>query len=40
MVLVVRPADSSELLRALDGTGALVIGRVVEQRGPERVQVV
>jgi len=37
MVLVVRPADSGELLRVLDGRGATVIGRVVRQKGPERV---
>ena len=37
MVLVVRQADSGELLRALDGTGAALIGRVVQQNGPERV---
>ncbi|MFN2463199.1 MAG: phosphoribosylformylglycinamidine cyclo-ligase [Candidatus Dormibacteria bacterium] len=37
MVLVVRPADAPELLRALDGSGAVEIGRVIKQRGPERV---
>ncbi|GAC1585012.1 MAG: phosphoribosylformylglycinamidine cyclo-ligase [Candidatus Dormibacteria bacterium] len=37
MVLVVRPQDSTGLLRALDGSGAVVIGRVVKQKGPERV---
>ena len=39
MVLVVRPADVSELLRALDGSGAAVIGRVVKQTGPERTRI-
>ena len=39
MVLVVRPADVSELLRALDGSGAVVIGRVVKQTGPERTRI-
>jgi len=37
MVLVVRPEDASGLLHALDGSGAVVIGRVVKQKGPERV---
>src|SRR5258708_16084966 len=40
MVLVVRPADVSELTRALDGTGAVAIGPVVPAGGPERVQLV
>jgi phosphoribosylformylglycinamidine cyclo-ligase len=40
MVLVVRPADSAELLRALDGSDAAVIGRVVRQAGPERTQII
>lgn len=40
MVLVVRAPDSGELLRALDGSGATVIGRVVKKRGPERVVIV
>jgi phosphoribosylformylglycinamidine cyclo-ligase len=40
MVLVVRPADVAELLRSLDGSGAVEIGRVVEQQGPERVRLV
>jgi phosphoribosylformylglycinamidine cyclo-ligase len=40
MVLVVRPADAPELLRALDGSGAVEIGKVVKKRGPERVRVV
>jgi phosphoribosylformylglycinamidine cyclo-ligase len=38
MVLVVRAIDSAELLRALDGSGAVEIGRVVPQEGPERVR--
>ncbi|HEV3232800.1 MAG TPA: phosphoribosylformylglycinamidine cyclo-ligase [Candidatus Dormibacteraeota bacterium] len=38
MVLVVRPADLSELLRALDGSGAVPIGHVVPQDGPERTR--
>ena len=40
MVLVVRPADVAELLRALDGSGAVEIGSVVDQLGPERVRLV
>jgi len=40
MVLVVRPDEAAELLRALDGSGPVVIGRVVKQVGPERVQIV
>jgi phosphoribosylformylglycinamidine cyclo-ligase len=40
MVLVVRPAAVGEVLRALDGSGAVEIGSVVEQRGPERVRLV
>jgi hydrogenase maturation factor len=40
MVLVVRQADTAELVRALDGTGAAVIGKVVAQSGPERVLLV
>jgi len=39
MVLVVRPADASELLRALDGTGAVAIGRVVKYTGSERTRI-
>ena len=39
MVLVVRPADASELLRALDGTGAVAIGRVVKHTGSERTRI-
>jgi phosphoribosylformylglycinamidine cyclo-ligase len=38
MVLVVRQADVAELMRALDGTGAVVIGKVVSPEGPERVR--
>ena len=38
MVLVVRAAEAAELLRALDGTGAVQLGRVVEHAGPERVR--
>ena len=40
MVLVVRQADLGELLRALDGSGALVIGKVAALDGPERVRLV
>jgi phosphoribosylformylglycinamidine cyclo-ligase len=40
MVLVVRQAEVAELLRALDGTGAVAIGKVVEPAGPERVRLV
>ena len=40
MVLVVRPEEAAELLRALDGSGPLVIGKVVKQEGPERVVIV
>jgi phosphoribosylformylglycinamidine cyclo-ligase len=40
LVLVVRPADVVEVLRALDGTGAVEIGTVVEHSGPERVRLV
>ena len=40
MVLVVRQAETAELVRALDGTGAAVIGKVVAQSGPERVLLV
>jgi phosphoribosylformylglycinamidine cyclo-ligase len=40
MVLVVRQADTTEILRALDGTGAAVIGTVVAHAGPERVRLV
>ena len=39
MVLVVRPEAVTALLRALDGTGAAVVGQVVAQRGPERVAI-
>jgi phosphoribosylformylglycinamidine cyclo-ligase len=38
MVLVVHQADLAELLRALDGTGAMEIGKVVSPDGPERVR--
>jgi phosphoribosylformylglycinamidine cyclo-ligase len=40
MVMVVRQADTPELLRALDGTGAIAIGTVVAPDGPERVRLV
>jgi phosphoribosylaminoimidazole (AIR) synthetase len=40
MVMVVRQADTPELLRALDGTGATAIGTVVAPDGPERVRLV
>jgi phosphoribosylformylglycinamidine cyclo-ligase len=40
MVLAVTPADLSELLRALDGSGARAIGRVVAHDGPERTRLV
>ena len=40
MVLVVRPDQAAELLRALDGSGPVVIGKVVKQAGPERVLIV
>ena len=40
MVLVARQADTTELVRALDGTGAAVIGMVVANPGPERVRLV
>jgi phosphoribosylformylglycinamidine cyclo-ligase len=40
MVLVVRPDEVPELLRALDGSGAIQIGKVVAQVGPERVRLV
>jgi phosphoribosylformylglycinamidine cyclo-ligase len=40
MVLVVRQADVAEVLRALDGTGAVAIGTVVAGDGPERVRLV
>ncbi|HEV1998398.1 MAG TPA: phosphoribosylformylglycinamidine cyclo-ligase, partial [Candidatus Dormibacteraeota bacterium] len=40
MVLVVRPDEAAELLRALDGSGPVVIGKVVKQAGPERVLIV
>jgi phosphoribosylformylglycinamidine cyclo-ligase len=40
MVMVVRQADTPELLRALDGTGATAIGTVVAPHGPERVRLV
>jgi phosphoribosylformylglycinamidine cyclo-ligase len=40
MALILREAELGELLRALDGSGAVVIGRVVSQRGPERVHLV
>jgi phosphoribosylformylglycinamidine cyclo-ligase len=40
MVLVVRPDQAPELLRALDGSGPVVIGRVVAESGPERVRIV
>jgi phosphoribosylformylglycinamidine cyclo-ligase len=40
LVLVVRQADLAELLRALDGSGAVVIGKVVALDGPERVRLV
>jgi phosphoribosylformylglycinamidine cyclo-ligase len=40
LVLVVRQADLAELMRALDGSGAAVIGKVVALDGPERVRLV
>jgi phosphoribosylformylglycinamidine cyclo-ligase len=40
LVLVVRQADVAELLRALDGSGAVAIGRVAAMDGPERVRLV
>jgi phosphoribosylformylglycinamidine cyclo-ligase len=40
MVLVVRPDEVPELLRALDESGAVVIGKVVAESGPERVRIV
>jgi phosphoribosylformylglycinamidine cyclo-ligase len=40
MVVVVRQAEAAELVRALDGTGATVIGKVVASPGPERVRLV
>ena len=40
MVLVVRHADVAELMRALDGSGAVEIGKVVQHDGPERVRLV
>jgi phosphoribosylformylglycinamidine cyclo-ligase len=38
MVLVVRQADVAQLLRALDGSGAVAIGKVVSPDSPERVR--
>jgi phosphoribosylformylglycinamidine cyclo-ligase len=38
MVLVVRQGDVAELVRALDGTGPVAIGKVVSPEGPERVR--
>ncbi|MDQ6748598.1 MAG: hypothetical protein M3010_10920 [Candidatus Dormibacteraeota bacterium] len=40
MVLVVREGDVAELLRALDGSGTTVIGKVVPLAKPERVRIV
>jgi phosphoribosylformylglycinamidine cyclo-ligase len=40
LVLVVRPGEVAEVLRALDGTGAVEIGGVIQQQGPERVRLV
>ena len=40
MVLVVHPDDVPALMRALDGSGAVVIGKVVPQAKPERVRIV
>ena len=40
MVLFVDPSEGAELLRALDGSGARVIGSVVTGDGPERVRLV
>jgi phosphoribosylformylglycinamidine cyclo-ligase len=40
MVLVVSRSDVPELMRALDGSGAVEIGQVVTQAGPERVRLV
>jgi phosphoribosylformylglycinamidine cyclo-ligase len=40
MVFVTREEEAQELLRALDGSGPRVIGRVVAQEGPERVRLV
>jgi phosphoribosylformylglycinamidine cyclo-ligase len=40
LVLVVRQADVAELLRALDGSGAVAIGKVAAMDGPERVRLV
>lgn len=40
MVMVARQADTAELVRALDGTGAAVIGTVVANPGAERVRLV
>jgi phosphoribosylformylglycinamidine cyclo-ligase len=39
MVLVVRPDDVPELMRSLDGSGAVVIGKVVPLAKPERVRI-
>jgi phosphoribosylformylglycinamidine cyclo-ligase len=39
MVLVIRADEVPRLLRALDGSGAAVIGQVVAQDGPERVSI-
>jgi phosphoribosylformylglycinamidine cyclo-ligase len=40
MVLVVREPELAGLMRALDGSGAVAIGRVVQQVGPERLRLV
>jgi phosphoribosylformylglycinamidine cyclo-ligase len=40
IVLAVRQTDVAELLRALDGSGAVAIGKVVALDGPERVRLV
>jgi len=40
MVLIVRETQQRQLMGVLDGGGAVAIGRVVEQRGPERLALV
>jgi phosphoribosylformylglycinamidine cyclo-ligase len=40
IVLMVSQADIGELLRALDGSGAVLIGKVITVDGPERVRLV
>jgi phosphoribosylformylglycinamidine cyclo-ligase len=40
MVLVVRPDDAGKLLHVLSDSGAVELGRVITQAGPERFRLV